>query len=829
MLSHYLTTALRHFRRNKFTTIINVVCLSLGLTCFLAAHALVGLLNSADRSFKNADRIYAITQKVTPPGSNMSGSTVPITAWAAGEYLQTDFPELEAVARITMSSENPVSVGRTKTFARTAFADAQFFDIFDWPFLSGEPSGALRRARSTVLSESTAIRLFGDPSRAIGKTLLGFGGVELTVTGVIKGTQGLSQLSELTGLGSFDMLVSMDVFADSENGKMVRTIWNSPTVFTYVLLPRSGSIDIESLRARLQSFADKHVPAYEWKSAFDAIPASQILAAFLNALIGTDKSGLSIVALLYSIGSLVLLVSCLNYANLATAQASTHAKEVGLRRVVGAGRGQLAAQYFGEAALLSLLAVPIALAALAGGAQILSGMGVPLGGAIEAISSQLLLAVALVGAVGLLAGVYPALVLCRISTLQTLRPGLLRIGSRHVPLLLVGVQFAAGSFLIITMLIMNAQHRTLERMALARTGDPIVVLSNDLAGAKIEFDTLRAELLRQPHVRSVSASMQPPWGLAGALMPLSASLDRAARRWTVCNNLVRRDYLQTMGLRLVAGRDFDPARANDSGDFRTLLGGKADRPWRNGTAAIIDVALATQNGWTPEQAIGQHLYLWIAGAAADSPPFVEIVGVVETQAQRLVGLGATSNLYLMAPDVATIPIVRLSGGDVRAGLNELDAVWNRLAPNVAIKRRFADEVLNSSLQIFIALGAVIQAVAGLALFIAVLGLIGMSLHIIGRRTHEIGVRKTLGASAQQVLTLLLRDFSKPVLIANLITWPLAFVAMRVYLSIFTQRVGLTPAPFIASLLIIVLVAWSAVVAQASRAARVKPATVLRYE
>jgi putative ABC transport system permease protein len=277
-----------------------------------------------------------------------------------------------------------------------------------------------------------------------------------------------------------------------------------------------------------------------------------------------------------------------------------------------------------------------------------------------------------------------------------------------------------------------------------------------------------------------------------------------------------------MEIPLIAGRGFDATRASDNAIYR-------DKTIVEGTSIVIDRALAEQSGWTPNEAVGKSLYLWMPGAEYTTGPAVRIIGVVENKPLRLLGLGATANLFLQRPDAANIPIIRISSTDVRAGLNEIDAVWTKLAPTVAIKRRFASEVLDNSLKTFTAIAKVFQIVASLALVIAVLGLIGMSLHIIGRRTHEIGVRKSLGASVRQILTLLLKDFSKPVLIANLIAWPFAFGAMSIYLTIFVTRTALSLAPFVASLILTLLFAWLAVAAQAMRAARMNPAAVLRYE
>jgi putative ABC transport system permease protein len=551
--------------------------------------------------------------------------------------------------------------------------------------------------------------------------------------------------------------------------------------------------------------------------------------AEVNALIGTEKSGISVVGLLYGLGVMVLLVSSLNYANLATAQATLRAKEIGLRRVVGAKTSGLALQYIGEAALLSFTAAMIALTLMSLVTAAMQSSDAVLVVAASFFMAQLPIVLLSVIAIAIVAGAYPAFVLSRISVADALRAGKVRAGPRFVPALLVAVQFAATSFLVITIMVMSAQHANLEQAAFTRDEDPLLVVSNNLTYSGVTFETLQAELSRQPHVRAVSASMQSPWSIAGALMPLSTSPGESARRLTVCNNLIQSNYLSTLDIKLIAGRDLDATRANDVVKFADVISGKNRAQSYNGASVLIDRAFADQTGWSLSEALDKELYLWVPGTDQTSPPIVRVVGVVESKPLRLLGLGATTNMYALAPDSALIPLIRIDKDNLKAGMAEVSAVWEKLAPNVALKRKFADEMLDESLRLFTAITLVFRFVAILALVIAVLGLVGMSLHIIGRRTHEIGVRKTLGASVAQILQLLLKDFSKPVLVANLVAWPLAFGAMSIYLSIFVTRTSLSWTPFALSLLLTLMIAWGAVIVQATRAARVNPATVLRYE
>ncbi|HTE43084.1 MAG TPA: ABC transporter permease [Steroidobacteraceae bacterium] len=822
MFKHYFDTALRHFARHKSTTAINVIGLFLGMVCFLGAHGIADYLSDSDSFFANADRIYALKQKYIPPGSNMSIPTSPLIVFPVGKLLQSDIPELKAVARLTLSSELPVSAGSNKTFGKLSYADESFFDIFSWPFLYGSPSSALRQPASIVLSTSAARRLFGDPAQALGKEVLLYGRTPLTVTGVYDILPGLSHMGESQRVANFDMLASMDVMETSSFGQRALTNWNSPAALTYLLLPADGSLSIEALQRRLQTFDDRHVPKYEWQAEFSAVPLSEVLVASLNAMVGTEKSGVSIIELLYALGVAVLLVSALNYANLSTAQASSRAKEIGLRRVVGAKRGELATQYIGEAVLLTTLAALLAIATTAVITALAQDVASPWSFSLRFIGSQVPLLLATIAIVGLAAGAYPSFILSRISVAEALRSGRVRSGPRFVPSLLVGMQFAATSFLIIAILVMSGHHRNLEREMLNGLGDPLISISNDLRASNVRFEALQSELLRQPHIKGVTAANQQPWTTAGSLMPISMSPESGANLTTTLNNQVHRDYLRTMGIGLIAGRDFDFSHAQDVASLENMS-------FRDGTSVIVDRALATHYGWSPEEAIGKEIFPWMPGAAYSRAPSLRIVGVAENKPTRILGMGATTSMYMLRPEIASRPIVRVDGAHLKEALAEVDSVWETFAPNIALKRQYADELLASSLAIFSLVTAVFQSVAVLALIIAVLGLVGMSLHVIGRRTHEIGVRKSLGASVRQVLTLLLKDFSKPVLIANVVAWPFAFAAMSIYLSIFVSRSSLTAMPFIGSLLLTSGIACIAVVVQATRAARLNPAAVLRHD
>ena len=346
--------------------------------------------------------------------------------------------------------------------------------------------------------------------------------------------------------------------------------------------------------------------------------------------------------------------------------------------------------------------------------------------------------------------------------------------------------------------------------------DPVVIVSNDVQDAGLDFKVLRAELLRSPAIKEVGGTSAPPWGLHAGFLAVSKSTERDASRVTVSASGVRGDFFGALDFRTLAGRTFDPESTG-------LREGAPDE-------VVIDRAMVRALGWSrPEEAVNQTLYRWTSRDGQQETRPLTVVGVVETRPLQLIGFGATAALYMHAPTGANQPVIRVDRDRVAEATQYIDATWERLAPDVALKREFGDERMRRTMGILTLIGSVVGGVAAFALVAAILGLIGMSIHYISRRTHEIGVRKTLGAGVQQVLVLLLRDLSKPVILANVIAWPFAFLAMRLYLNIFVERSALSPLPFALGLAGTLVIAWLAIAVQATRAARVKPVEVLRYE
>jgi len=822
MFKHYLTTALRYFKRNRFTTTINVLCLSLGMVCFAVAYGTVAWFTKADLHYAKSNRIYFATEQFSVPGTEAAGTGSSRTSWVLGKLLRADPPQAEAVARLTPGRESPVAYDDKSAFVATAYADPEFLEIFDLPFIHGDARSALRAPHSAVVTQATAERLFGR-SDVIGKTLLLNNRELVSITGVVSSLKQPSHFSGGLGLAQFELLGSMDTYESLVRATSSPTrIKDALDTFVYLLAPKGEGFSLSQLNAQLQAFTKRHAPSAEGNFLVAAHPIQELYSNMGDGLFTSMGVGISSATVLLILGSLILLVSCINYANLATAQLATRAKEVAMRRVVGAGRGEIVRQYLFETALLTLASLILVLLFALLALGILSAKaGVDLLSAAVLSPELWLVLLATLGVVTLVAGAYPALVLSRMTPMLALRHGISSTGPRFVPTLLVGVQFGAASFLLIALLVMQSQNSALSKQRESIAGEPVVAINTRVAEAGIDVQVLRSELIRIPQIEVVASADEIPGGMAtGNHRMVGRSLEASSARHLVTTNSIDYEYFNALHIGLLAGRSFEQNR-RDEWDQNTAKSNDVMN-------VVINRSLAEVSGWTdPSQAVGQIIY-GHAGLG-EYALTMRVVGVVETRALAVLGFGSTATIYTLERERATLPIIRLSKSHPEIGVAAIESTWKKLSPNVPARLVFLDKAFESNYRVIPMISGVFAALALFAFFISAMGLVGMAIHVTARRTREIGVRKTLGASVSSILSLLLRDFSKPVIIANVLMWPLAYFVMRGYISMFMVQTELNVVPFLLGLAITTAIACAAVVTQASKAARLNPARVLRTE
>ena len=827
MIGHYFATALAKIRKAPFTTFANIVTLAMGLACFIAAWGIATWWQSGDTYHREASRTFVIGQAFALPNQR----EIPLgarTSATAGKYFREDFPEFEQIARVYQQVDVPASSGSRKQLLNAVYAEPGFLRIFDFDFIAGSKE-ALDKPGSVILTEDAALRLFGTAS-ALGKTVRIDSKRDASVTGVIRAVRQPSFM----GAGSdtevrFDMLGD---WASSAAGPIYdrQDFWVGTHGWTFVLL--KPGVSIKDVNARMPAFVQKHVPAENLKLVkfrFEGFPVSEISTRNLDrTLFASNGMGLTAVSVLLGLGLLTLIVACANYASLATAQAASRAKEFGMRRVVGAGAGAVMMQAWLEALVLTVIALGLAIGVLALASPfIMSSAGIDVLYFLTLGPKSWALVAGIVLAAAVVAGTYPALILSRIQPADALRSGKSRSGPGFVASILVGIQFASASFLLILVTVAQQQRVHLEEAALAPHSDPIIALNNILP-LGITIDTLETELRAIPGVKSVTVSDRLPWTADASVIGLAKTLDPAASAPSAYLKQVGYNYFETLDLGLVAGRTFD--RQHETRP-NLMLAANGPEP----IPVVIDRTFAEAMGYpSPVAAVDQVVWLpeKLTNMFQRPRQAVRIIGVVEPDRMRMGASAFTGHWYIFAPGSAImgeaqIPSVKVAKENLAATLKAIEATWSRLSPEVPLNVSFLDQLFEQSYRQYARISQVFIGLAIAAFVIASVGLLGIAVHVAVKRRHEVAVRKTLGSSAARVVGLLLTDFSRPVLVGNIIAWPLAWVAANAYLSSFANRIDLTVAPFLVSMGLTLLLAWAAVIGVVLKAATVHPASVLR--
>jgi putative ABC transport system permease protein len=825
---HFLSAAFGRFAKAPLVTSANILALALGLACFLGAYGVGAYWRSGDAYNEKSARTYFIEgafRSLQDPGQGGVSAGLPSPI---GRYLKDEIPEVEHVARAYGFPEVDIAASGTKSTLPGAFADASFLDIFDLEFIAGDPQTALSTPGAVVLTQAAARRLFGNKP-AVGQSVLLETKYPATITGVIAPIRQPSFMgASVDQVLPFELLGAWTTFPTGVRWDE-RDNWMGGSAFTFVTL--QASTPVGSFNSRLTAMWERRVPAEAREMlevSFAARPIGEMAARRFDGLLGSIGVEATMVSILVALGTIALIVACANYANLATAQASTRTKEIGMRRVVGAGRIGLMLQSWVEALILTSAALIVAIGILALVAPILrSSASVDMIHFLWSDGSVWFGIALLVLAVAFIAGAYPAFIASGIRPAEALRSGRSRASPRFVAGLLVLIQFASASFLLILVVVAQLQRLHVESTAIVPREDPILVM-NDVTTAGIDFNTLRDQLTAQPGVKTVSVVDQPPWFLLMSPARLTRTPDAAETPTETAIKAVGPDYFAALNQRVIAGRVFE----GDRDASPPAPEGVSQRPY----SVVIDADSVGKLGFsTPQAAVNQIIYIHGRGrpepAGALQP--LTIIGVVETDPTRLYPTeDQAETIYRYYPAfpgrIPQRPIVRISQDNSPATLTTITRVWDRLAPNTPAKLQFFDELFEQNYRTVAMLGQIFMLLTIASFLITSVGLLGIAIHVVSRRRHEIAVRRTLGSSVASISRILLTDFSKPVLIGNLLAWPLGYLAAQAYLSVFADRIDLNLAPFLLSLAITMLIAWAAVFGVVLKAANAHPAKVLRH-
>jgi putative ABC transport system permease protein len=818
MLKNYFKVAFRNLRSQKIYAVINIAGLAVGLACcfVIMLHVIYEL--SYDKHHEHADRIYRVTTHI-----NFSGEYVESAAGPApmGPTLDRTVPEVEAVVRFRPRGNYLV---RGEDFdsnikeEKLVFADSDIFRVFTIPFLYGEAERALYRPHTIVISRSAAMRHFKRPD-AVGETLVIDNNIMFEVTGVMEDMPGTSHFH-------FDFLMSMSTIREAESD-----FWLSNNFRTYILLregadPSGMTSHFESIKKthiepQLDQFLDVTMEQFEAAGNSVDYRLQPLTRIHLHSdLTGEFEPNSSIlyVYIFSGLAFFILILACINFMNLATARSAGRAREVGVRKTLGSGRRQLAAQFLVESLLMSVLAFLLALLMIE---LTLPYMNKLSGHAIvdDYLTNPILLSaiIGIVALTGLAAGSYPALILSAVQPVNALK-GIYGGGTdgSNFRKSLVIFQFSISVAIIVGLLVINKQLQFIQQKSLGFDKEQVVIVHDAYTlGALPSVQSFKEEILGYPVFSSGTISSFFPvkgFGIDNrTYWPKGASPTQdntvSMQRWRVDE-----DYIETLGMEIIEGRYFSKLHGTDV------------------NAVILNESAAQKFNF--DNPVGEVITIYGSGddGSLDTDVLLEyrVVGIVkdfhyESLRETITPLG-----LFLEPTTGNMAF-RITGGSAAEALSILEEEWNRFAPGQPLNYSFLDQRFDQMYRAENRIQDLMTVFSVLALLIACLGLYGLSANTVEIRRKEIGIRKVLGAHVIGIVILLSKDFLKLVIIGLAIAAPIAWYAMNRWLEDFAYRIEIGWWVFALAGGLALVIALLTVSVQAVRAALANPVEALRYE
>jgi predicted permease len=800
MIKNYLILAWRTLLRNKSNTFINVSGLSIGIAACLLIFIVIRFELSFDTFHSKKDRIYRVVTEI----KNLDG-----TAYSNGvqapvpEALRIDFPQLEKVAAINAESNSVITIDKDKPSQKKFkeedgifFAEPQLFSIFDISWLAGDPKTALSEPNTAVLTKQTAEKYFGDWKSATGKSILLENRELLKITGILNDPPVNTELA-------FKVVVSFKTYKE-RNTTDWYSVGSNNTCF--VLLP--AGMSKASFDPLMKAFVKRHMPAGDFTNNNILQPLSDIhynsqFGSFSGRTISKDLiRTLSLIALF------LLVIACVNFINLATAQAINRSKEVGIRKVLGSKRLQLVRQFIFETALITVLSVVISVALSKLAMPFLKDLlDIPVAFSFFNNPDIFLFLVTITVLVIFLAGLYPAIILSGYNPIMALKNKVNSQSSKGVNLRrgLVVLQFTIAQILIIGTLVVISQMNYFRNATLGFDKDAILMVPIPQDSVSVtKMETFRNQLLEQPGIKNVSFSFTSPSSNGGWYSGFK--FDTAAKETPFQASLKWSDpdYFKTYNLKLIAGRAYAPS--DTAREF------------------VVNEKLLSKFGIKdPASVIGKRIDFW------DGQLKGNIVGVVKDY--------FTSSLRdEMAPVVmSTFKAVyrtvgiKMQGQNIKETQAQVQELWNNIYPQYVYESRFLNETIANFYREENQLSMLYKIFAGIAIFISCLGLYGLVSFMAVQRTKEVGIRKVLGASVTNIIYLFSKEFSLLIGIAFLISVPVAWYFMHEWLKNFAYRIDLGLSVFIVTIITSLVIAWLTVGYRAIKAAIANPVKSLRTE
>jgi putative ABC transport system permease protein len=801
MFKNYFKTAWRNLWKNKIYSSINIIGLAIGM----AACIIIMLFVSYEKSFDNfhTKNIYKLNEVQKFEGMAAS-QKVALSMFPMGPTMQKEFPEIKNFTRISARDKLQMAYGDKRIYLPMMYlVDSTFLQLFDFKLLTGNRATALEKPNSVILTQSSAQKLFGKEN-PVGKTIKNYGDdtMSFIVTGVLENVPQNSQLQ-------FDGLCSFSTMYDSHPEMMDN--WGGNWLQTYFEL--APNTNVAALEKKFPAYLKKYMSRNDnWKSyELFLVPFKKVHAYTTD--IGLDylnyqKFDNNYTNIFFIIALVVLLIACINFMNLSTARSAERAREVGVRKSVGAHRWQLSLQFLSESIILSLISLVLAV--------LLVALFLPYVNNLSQrnlhfnLFTNLWLFLSLIFGtiiIGFFAGLYPAAYLSSFKPVKVLK-GSVQTGKNKSSLrnILVVVQFASAIFLMVATVFAVRQLNFMQKKDPGYSRDQVVTIPLDNLTSK-KFDVLKQQLLNNTLIT----------GVTGAQDILGSHLDQSGvqfigdgplRQLATTRLIVDHDYLNLFKISLLLGNNFS-----------------AD-PSANGKEYIINEALAKELlKDNPKRSMS-----WLLGKNFGFDSSGKIIGIAKDfNFNSLHYKIETMFMYNQKDWGFSNLSVKINGGKTSAAIAFIQSVWKKNFPDHPLEYQFLDDHFNDVYRADSQVSTIVGILAGLAIIISCLGLFGLASYSAERRIKEVGIRKVLGASVNNIVSMLSKDFLKYVLIAGLVALPLAWISVYKWLEDYAYRVQISWWIFLASLLVALAIAFITISFQAIKAAVANPVKSLRSE
>jgi putative ABC transport system permease protein len=795
MFKNYLKTALRNLLRNKAYSFINISGLAIGLACALAIGLFIADEYSYDRFHPNAKNIYRVVQQ-----QNQAGETynVACSPGPMAKALKADFPEVVESCLLGYKRSGTLQQGTVVVESSAiTMADPGFLKVFGFPLVLGNPRSVFSEPNQVVISETMAANLFGkdwaNDNQLIGQTITYNKKEQLTLAAVIKDPPTNSHLQ-------FDVVLTFDPRGDNDDN------WFSNNYLTYILLDEAA--DPETINQKLATYIEKYRPSGTGTFMSPVYSLQPLTDIYLHSDFDfqtdwTKTSNIAYVRIFSSVGLVVLLIAVFNFINLSTARAIRRAKEVGIRKTVGAHYSQLMGQFLSESLLITAISVALALALVGLGLPFLNDLAsksltLPVGDVRFVLSLMLF-----TGVVSLLAGFYPSVYLSNFQPVKVLK-GVFDVRSgRRFRQVLVVTQFTVTVVLVAGSIVIYKQLEFLRNKNLGFDQSKLIyVETGNLAQADIRL--LKQDLQRQSSVASASCASNSLVDVINSTFGFEWEGKAPDDKFLITRLNCDPSYLATTGMKVITGRNFDPAISTDTASY------------------LINETAAKRMGWTTSEAIGKTFTIW--GKTG------HIIGVVEDFHFRPMTAVIEPFVFVYQPDRWYGGILVKANSDlVHETIAVIENLYKKYEPATPVHFNFVDQELDNQYRFEQRTGKLVLFFSVLAIFVACLGLYGLATFTTERRTKEIGIRKVMGASVANVSALLSKDFIALIILSILIASPLGYSLMSKWLEGFVYRIELDWLFFLAAGLLPLSIAALTIIYQAMVAARMDPVKSLRAE